>query len=145
VAGAAEQHDTLVDEVIDLLVRVNGRMSRHFAVCAAAFDLAPGEAKVLLAVDPGRAEPMRAIARRLGLDPSNFTGIVDRLEERGLVVRSTDRTDRRVKAVAVSDQGLALRTSLADRLRQGPGPLGNLGVPELREMRALLSRVVEER
>ena len=39
---------------------------------------------------------MRTLADRLGLDPANLTGVVDKLEERGLVTRQPHPQDRRV-------------------------------------------------
>lgn len=36
----------------------------------------------------------------MGCDASNITGIVDRLEAKDLVVRSADKSDRRVKRIA---------------------------------------------
>ena len=43
------------------------------------------QAHVLRLLEPGEPLPMRTLARKLCCDASNVTGIVDRLEERGLV------------------------------------------------------------
>jgi DNA-binding MarR family transcriptional regulator len=53
--------------------------------------------------------PMRTIAARLFCDASNVTGLVDRLESRGLVVREPSPDDRRVKLVSLTSDGVALR------------------------------------
>ena len=53
--------------------------------------------------------PMSALAGPLMCDNSNVTGIVDRLEALGLVERRPAERDRRVKAVALTEQGIALR------------------------------------
>lgn len=49
--------------------------------------------------------PMRSIAERRRCDPSNITGIVDRLEEKDLVERSADPSDRRIKRVSLTRAG----------------------------------------
>ncbi|MGA4848676.1 MarR family winged helix-turn-helix transcriptional regulator [Streptomyces sp. G5(2025)] len=55
--------------------------------------------------------PMRRIAQKLKIaqkskcEPSNITGIVDRLEARGLVERRSDPADRRVKPAAPTSEG----------------------------------------
>ena len=57
----------------------------------------------LLSLEP---LPMRKLARKLKCEPSNVTGIVDRLEARGLVERRPDPADRRVKLAAATEEGL---------------------------------------
>jgi len=54
---------------------------------------------------------MSGIAEALDISLSNATGLVDRMEERGLVARVRDDADRRVVHVALTDQG---RAALAD-------------------------------
>lgn len=63
------------------------------------------------------------LARRLGYDASNLTGIVDKLEDRGAVERRADPTDRRVKAIAATEHGLGIRENLSQRLRTDAGPV----------------------
>jgi DNA-binding MarR family transcriptional regulator len=48
---------------------------------------------------------MKQFAERMGCDPSNVTGIIDRLESKGLVVRAADPNDRRVKRIARTAAG----------------------------------------
>ncbi|WP_437915613.1 MarR family transcriptional regulator [Sorangium sp. So ce302] len=48
---------------------------------------------------------MRQFAERMGCDASNVTGLVDRLEAKGLVVRTVDQADRRVKRIARTPAG----------------------------------------
>ncbi len=53
--------------------------------------------------------PMGELARMLACDNSNVTGIIDRLEERGLVERRAAKRDRRVKLVALTREGKRLK------------------------------------
>src|SRR5262249_15228793 len=64
-----------------LFVSQRGRVPQ----VAAEFELSPMQAHVLRLLEPGEPLPMRTLARKLCCDASNVTGIVDRLEERGLV------------------------------------------------------------
>src|SRR5205823_3780422 len=64
--------------------------------------------------------PMNELAETLWCDASNVTGIVDRLEARGLVERRPSPDDRRVKLLCLTDEGEALRdrdVERSDRLR----------------------------
>ena len=80
-----------------LFVSQRGRVPQ----VAAEFDLSPMQAHVLRLLEPDQPLPMRTLARKLCCDASNVTGIVDRLEERGLVRRDAAPGDRRVKMLVV--------------------------------------------
>lgn len=141
MTNTTSQHDAepyLAQEVLQLLVFMSSRLKQRFAARAAEFDLSMSEAKVLMALDPDDALPMRALARKLGYDASNLTGIVDGLEERGAVERRVDQSDRRVKAVVATEQGLQLRESLSHRLEVDAGPVSALNTEQLLELRSLL-------
>lgn len=79
-----------------------------------------------------------AISRAVHLSPSTVVGIIDRLEEKGWVVRARDTSDRRVVHVAVTAQGEAL-------LEHAPSPLQRTlaealnGLPELEQATIALS------
>ncbi|HWI40886.1 MAG TPA: MarR family transcriptional regulator, partial [Verrucomicrobiae bacterium] len=57
-----------------------------------------------------REEPVRvsALARRMYLHPATVGGILDRLEKRGLVVRTRSEEDRRVVEVTLTPEGRLL-------------------------------------
>ena len=50
----------------------------------------------------------RTLARSIGLDTSTVAGVIDRLESRGLMMRSSSPDDRRVRLLNLTDEGLAL-------------------------------------
>jgi DNA-binding MarR family transcriptional regulator len=59
------------------------------------------------------------LATLLGCDKTNVTGMVDRLERRGLLARETDPRDRRVSHVVLTDEGEALREKLRAEFAEG--------------------------
>src|ERR1700730_3737086 len=99
------------------------RVHAHFAAVVAELDLAPVQAKALheLEVDPPIS--MRELAERLKSDPSNVTGLVARLEARGLVERRPDPTDRRIKGLALTPAGARMRERLFARQKSAPPPV----------------------
>jgi DNA-binding MarR family transcriptional regulator len=52
---------------------------------------------------------MVSLARSLHCHDSNVTGLVDRLEQRGLIERGSNPKDRRVKLIALTKTGETLR------------------------------------
>ena len=55
--------------------------------------------------------PFNEIGAKMMVTVSNLTGIVDRLSEKGLVVRQRDTHDRRVVHVLLTDKGIELYDS----------------------------------
>jgi DNA-binding MarR family transcriptional regulator len=76
------------------------------------------QARTLFHIEPARPAPMSEIARKAGYEPSNLTGIIDKLEARGLVRRRSATDDRRVKRVSLTRAGAALRKTLIARLHE---------------------------
>jgi MarR family transcriptional regulator, lower aerobic nicotinate degradation pathway regulator len=62
---------------------------------------------VLACLDEFGPQSQRELCRRLGLDPSDMVGIIDRLETLGHAVRERDAVDRRRHAIAMTDAGRA--------------------------------------
>ncbi len=81
------------------------------------------------------------LARRMYLHPTTIVGILDRLEARGLVMRSRSTTDRRVMEVNLTEQGKELVRS-APEVAQGILVQGLEKLPEERLLK--ISEGIEE-
>jgi MarR family transcriptional regulator, lower aerobic nicotinate degradation pathway regulator len=92
-----------VDGLAQLSFVIVGMLERR----AAADDLSIIQTR-LLGVLRDRRPTMNELARLLGLDKSSITGLVDRAERRGLVMRVPSTTDRRAVLVSLTDEGRAL-------------------------------------
>jgi DNA-binding MarR family transcriptional regulator len=93
-------------EFIAIMYTFAERLREEYDRAAADAGLTAQQAIVLpLLSEP---VPMRGLAERRHCDPSNITGIVDRLERKGLVARTVDAADRRVKRVALTPTGQAM-------------------------------------
>lgn len=133
--------DPLTLEVVDLIGSVVTRYHEEYEQAAARHALTGAQARILalLAVAP---LPMRGIARRLRCEPSNVTGIIDRLEARGLVERRPDPADRRVKLAAPTEEGRRTAARLRDSLDFARAPLAGLSHAEQQILRDLLRRML---
>ena len=109
---------------------------------AAEFDLAPMQMLALKTLEPGRELPMSALAESLHCDASNVTGIVDRLESRGLIERHGSPDDRRVKMIAVTEEGQRLREQIGARMNVPPPPIAELSTMDQRGLRDILTRAL---
>jgi DNA-binding MarR family transcriptional regulator len=97
----------------------------------------------LLGVLRDRRPTMHELARLLGLDKSSATGLVDRAERRGLVVRGPSAADRRSVHVTLTDDGRALVADVATAFEAEVAQrLRPLSESERRTLDGLLSRVL---
>ncbi|MBA3907122.1 MAG: MarR family transcriptional regulator [Pseudonocardiales bacterium] len=135
--GAPEAVDyALVDGVF----AVHDALRRDIDALLAQTGLTETLADALWQLDPTR-EPLsrRALAERLSCDPSNVTFLVDRLEEKGLVERTVDVEDRRVKAIRLTVAGVDLRRRLIDGAAASPS-FAALSAEEKQKLADLLGR-----
>ncbi|MET8679402.1 MarR family transcriptional regulator [Streptomyces sp. NPDC004647] len=139
----APRTDPLTLEVVELIGTVVARYYDEYDEAAAKHSLTGAQARVLglLSLEP---MPMRKIAQKLKCEPSNVTGIVDRLEARGLVERRPDPADRRVKLAASTNEGRTTAARLRDSLDFAREPLAGLSTDERTTLRDLLRRMLDE-
>ncbi|HEX4997980.1 MAG TPA: MarR family transcriptional regulator [Terriglobia bacterium] len=111
---------------------------------AAEFELSPAQCHVLRLIEPGHPVPMGQLATTLSCDASNVTGLVDRLEARGLIRRHPSTEDRRIKVLELTPPGVRLRTVVLERLSEPPEPMKRLSPAEQRALVRILRRLLEE-
>lgn len=133
--------DSPAVEIWSLLRTLFGQHRRRFLIAASELDLHPGQAGTLLQLDSPM--PMNELASQLACDSSNVTGIIDRLEARGLVERRPDAQDRRVKHVVLTAAGRRVRGRLLAQIA-GPLPgLERLSTSEQQQLYGLLVRMLD--
>ncbi|MEV6966278.1 MarR family transcriptional regulator [Hamadaea sp. NPDC051192] len=135
---------TVTREVVQLMAEIAARFNAGYEDAAGTHQLTAMQAKLLMLV-AAEPQPMRRLADEFHCDPSNVTGIADRLERRGLVVREPDPGDRRVKNVALTDAGRHVVDDLRGSLGFAAEPLRSLTEPEREQLRDLLRKMLEPR
>ncbi|NML51565.1 MarR family transcriptional regulator [Streptomyces sp. R302] len=78
----------------------------------AAKGLTTARAGVLWALFHDGPMTQRVLATRLGVTPRNVTGLLDALQEDGLVARAAHPTDRRATLVSLTDEGRSVTSAL---------------------------------
>ncbi|MET7568659.1 MarR family transcriptional regulator [Streptomyces sp. NPDC005492] len=134
--------DPVTLEVVELIGDVVARFYEDYEEAAGDHGLTGAQARLLslLSLEP---LPMRKLAQKLKCEPSNVTGIVDRMETRGLVERRPDPADRRVKLAAATEEGRRMARSLRESLRFAREPLAGLSDEERLALRGLLRRMLD--
>ena len=137
-----EPHDAC--RAWQLLMKVFFAQRGRLASSGPAFDLSPVQCHVLHLIEPGRPLPMSRLADTLSCDASNVTGLVDRLESRGLVRRQPSPQDRRVKVLQLTATGARLRAQLLRQMTGASLPLSRLSPGQQRTLVKILEALVDE-
>jgi DNA-binding MarR family transcriptional regulator len=114
----------------------------RFLAIGQEFDLAPQQVMAVRVLE--EPLPMGELAKLLACDNSNVTGIIDRLEERGLVERRPAEHDRRVKRLFLTAEGERLRREITRRISEPPPQIAALPVQEQRQLRAILQKALDD-
>lgn len=109
--------------------------------------------QVLTHLDRSGPVPMGSLADALGVSMSNATGIVSRMEDRGVIEREHDDDDRRRVIVRLSEAGREITHELGDLRRAHvtaliealPAESQHNLLRAIRDVRAAIGRVAEER
>ena len=128
-----------------LLMKFFFAQRAHLPSLHAELDLSPVQCHVLHLIEPDRPLPMSRLAETLSCDASNITGLVDRLESRGLVRRQPASHDRRVRVLQLTPTGARLRAQLLRRMTGGSLPLSRLSLDQHRTLVKILEVLVEEK
>jgi MarR family transcriptional regulator, organic hydroperoxide resistance regulator len=126
-----------------LLIRFFFNQRASLPPLAADLDLSPAQCHVLHLIEPGRPVPMGRLAETLACDASNVTGLIDRLESRGLVRRHPSASDRRVRVLDLTPSGSRLRALLVERMTAPPENLRRLSIKDQRTLVRILARLVD--
>lgn len=136
------RRDPVSAEVLELFWTISQAFYTNYDEAAEARDLTRMQAFVLANLLSG-PQPMRRLADSLKCEPSNITGLVDRMEARGLVTREPDPEDRRVKNITATELGRESFDAVWSGLTFAAEPLRALTDEERRTLRDLLRRVAD--
>ena len=105
-------------------------------------DLAPHDARALRVIGHGEPTRLGVVAEHLRIAPRSATDVVDRLEERGLVRRAADPSDRRATTVELTTEGEAVLADVeAERRQEAAAFFGALSDRERAALAAILGKL----
>ncbi len=105
---------TLIEALLREYEHLNARMADVSGPTFLGLDITMAQAKVLFILRATGSIQMSDLVARLGVTVPTVTGIVDRLVERGLVVRRGMPDDRRRVVVEITPDGTELIDGMRD-------------------------------
>lgn len=113
-----------VFDIQEHIVLLLGRAFRNVvSACVeefAAYGITPAQFIVLMHLEGFQSDSQVCLSKKTGIDRTTIVGIVDRLEQKGLVARTKVAEDRRIRRVVLTEYGLDVKKDLciaAERVR----------------------------
>lgn len=128
------------EELVSRLMDLFARTLDHQGTCLETLELSYAQAKLLWRLETGDTPSLKEAARRCGVDPSNLSGVVDQLTERGLVATRPAVHDRRVRVIRLTAEGIRTRRRLLACLSQNPS-IGALSPARQKQLLEILRDV----
>ena len=136
--------EDLAGRAWQLLMRFFFAQRGHLPAAGDESGLSPIQCHALHLIEPDQPMPMNRLAEALSCHPSNVTGLVDRLESRGVVRRRSSDVDRRIKVLELTPTGVRLRVQLLRRMTRQAHPLSRLSASERRALVRILEKLLDE-
>ncbi len=118
---------------------------QHFSKTIGEVEISPPQYGALVLIDANPGISQSAIAGALRFDRSTLVQIIDRLEDRKLVVREVSATDRRSHALKLTELGHSLLNDLNGLVNSHEQYMTrNLSTDERNTLLELLARVYKK-
>lgn len=121
------------------LTRAQNTVNQYFKTRLAPHGVTPGQYGILKCLWDENGLTVKQIAERMYLDSSTITGLLDRMEQKGLIKRGPDPTDRRALSVVLTAEGQRLEGPVSEAIaRANQEVLKDVGDEEAQKLMQLL-------
>lgn len=136
------EHDDELQQCADAIFAAAAALTREFDTAARGLGLTKQQAVVLRTLDSPRA--VGELAEQTGVDPSNLSSVLRRLDDARLVTTGPDPSDRRARIVRRTAAGTRTAHRFEEALR-GATVLGLLDRSSRAELVAALHLIIDRR
>lgn len=127
-----------------LLAQVGASSARRFANALEPLKLAPSDAGILRLLSRVPGISQQELAKRLDMHASRLVGVIDALENRGLVMREPNPEDRRVYSLRLTERGHEILGEIGRIAQAHNGEVcAGLDEEEVRQLGVLLEKLAE--
>jgi DNA-binding MarR family transcriptional regulator len=113
---ANKEHELYIKEILDSIRKLIRIVYLDSSKVSKEFGLTAPQSSVLRILVREGPYSSADLSRKLYVTPSNITGIIDRLENKGLVKRIRKPGDRRISLITMTEMGESLSKSLKESL-----------------------------
>jgi DNA-binding MarR family transcriptional regulator len=115
----------ILDMAGHLIRRMHQQSTQVFAqrTRAAGYDLTPVQFAALDAIHAHPATDQARVAELIGYDRTTIGGVIDRLEQKGWILRVVSERDRRARELSLTTEGKRVRAALMPIVRSLQGEI----------------------
>ena len=133
--------------VLDLITDIAGMWDKKMKDWLREHNITHSQFNALVVFKEKGSQTPGELSKLLSCTPCNVTGIVDRLEQGGLVTRERSEQDRRVVNVLLTEKGRTLasdleKAALPELMRLNTGVLGKLDAGEIKMLHEILPKLL---
>jgi DNA-binding MarR family transcriptional regulator len=129
------------DCIVFLLAKANQKATNQFKRHLTEFGLTPIQVLVIQALQEEEGISAIELGKKLVLDSATLSGLLERLAEKGWIIKQLDEVDRRSLKLYLGEPAKKFNEPLSDmRKKVNEDILGNLSIEE----RVLLKRLLKD-
>jgi DNA-binding MarR family transcriptional regulator len=113
-----EENEKVIQEIIDSIRQLYRTIQLDSSKMSRKYGLTAPQSSVLRMLSKYGPLASTELSRMLYMTPSNITGIIDRMEKKGLVTRIRQPGDRRVVLLQLTEKGAGLSKTLPDPIEE---------------------------
>lgn len=127
-----------------LLVKAAQKTSQAFSDRLTALDIQPKHYAILFWLVHEGSLSQVELGQHMGIDRAPMVQLIDRLEEQGLVERTSHPRDRRINAIMLTDKGRDVWTQATQLAQEAETEvLATLSPQECEQLNYLLNRLLD--
>jgi DNA-binding MarR family transcriptional regulator len=124
------------------LTKAQQSVHQLFKAELAPYGVTPGQYAFLKCLWDENGQTAKQLAERLFLDGSTVTGVLDRLDQKGLITKQADPKDRRALQINLTEKGRELEEPLTKVIEEtNRKVLRNLDEASIQELRHILHTI----
>jgi DNA-binding MarR family transcriptional regulator len=133
-----------IDSILEAILYLYTESRRLTKELARQVDLTGPQLTVLKMLEGVGDLSLSELSERIRAQNSTVTGIIDRMEREGLVVRARSTEDRRVVLIKLTDKGSKIARAIAiEPMEIFRGALESLSPVETRELLKILTKIAK--
>ena len=139
----SNENEVLINEIVEGIRKLRRAVYRDYIKASRQFGLTETQSDVLRTLLVFGAMSSAELSRNLYVTPANITGVIDRLEKKGLVERMRQQADRRVALITLTEPGNKLSKQLPDPIENKLiSGLASLGQEQVQALGEAMNRII---
>ncbi len=130
--------------IIELLDTLSNKLNKDDCDAYSKLGLSPGEYKFMMAAYKSDTKSCYGVKKEMGISPSRFSRIVDKMVVDGLINRTPDKNDRRNNVLSFTKKGEVVMKEISECMKRRDKILTDgLSNEEKKTAKALLWRLID--